>query len=58
MRVLRNSVASSLVQAVSDAALTDDEGRGDGSFFGGLLAVRFGEAGLRAHVREFLARLR
>lgn len=56
--MLRNSVASSLVQAVSDAALTDDEGRGDGSFFGGLLAVRFGEAGLRAHVREFLARLR
>jgi len=30
----------------------------DGSFFGGLLGVRFGQAGLRAHVRAFMARLR
>lgn len=32
--------------------------RRDGSFLGGLLAARFGAAGLRAHVREFLKRLR
>lgn len=29
----------------------------DGSFFGGLLAVRFGQNGLQAHVRDFLHRL-
>ncbi|MGH6754822.1 MAG: hypothetical protein ACREDP_21910, partial [Bradyrhizobium sp.] len=29
----------------------------DGSFFGGLLAVRFGQNGLQAHVRAFLQRL-
>jgi hypothetical protein len=29
----------------------------DGSFFGGLLAVRFGPDGLQAHVRDFLRRL-
>jgi SIR2-like domain len=29
----------------------------EGSFFGGLLAVRFGQNGLRAHVRAFLQRL-
>ncbi|UOQ50869.1 hypothetical protein [Hymenobacter cellulosivorans] len=29
----------------------------DGSFFGGLLAVRFGDNGLRSHVLEFLKRL-
>ncbi|HEX8399290.1 MAG TPA: SIR2 family protein [Pyrinomonadaceae bacterium] len=29
----------------------------DGSFFGGLLAVRFGQNGLQAHVRDFLRRL-
>lgn len=29
----------------------------DGSFFGGLLAVRFGQNGLQAHVRDFLQRL-
>ncbi|HYP28949.1 MAG TPA: SIR2 family protein, partial [Blastocatellia bacterium] len=29
----------------------------DGSFFGGLLAVRFGQNGLQAHVRDFLLRL-
>lgn len=46
------------LKAVNDAAASDDSRRGDGSFFGGLLAVRFGEAGLRAHVREFLAQLR
>lgn len=46
------------LKAVNDAAASDDYWRGDGSFFGGLLAVRFGEAGLRAHVREFLAQLR
>lgn len=47
-----------LEQAVADALADRSVQRGDGSFFGGLLAVRFGEAGLRAHVREFLARLR
>ncbi len=46
------------LKAVNDAAASDDNRRGDGSFFGGLLVVRFGEAGLRAHVREFLAQLR
>lgn len=30
----------------------------DGSFFGGLLAVRFGQNGLQAHVRAFLERLK
>lgn len=50
--------AAALVEAVNDALQTADENRGDGSFFGGLLALRFGEAGLRAHVREFLMRLR
>lgn len=30
----------------------------DGSFFGGLLAVRFGQDGLQAHVRAFLDRLK
>lgn len=30
----------------------------DGSFFGGLLAVRFGQDGLQAHVRDFLKRLK
>lgn len=30
----------------------------DGSFFGGLLAVRFGQNGLQAHVRTFLQRLK
>ena len=30
----------------------------DGSFFGGLLAVRFGQNGLHAHVRAFLERLK
>ena len=29
----------------------------EGSFFGGLLAVRFGQNGLQAHVRNFLQRL-
>lgn len=50
--------AAALVKAVNDALQTANENRGDGSFFGGLLALRFGEAGLRAHVREFLMRLR
>ncbi|HEX8473543.1 MAG TPA: SIR2 family protein [Pyrinomonadaceae bacterium] len=30
----------------------------DGSFFGGLLTVRFGQDGLQAHVRSFLTRLK
>lgn len=30
----------------------------EGSFFGGLLAVRFGQSGLQAHVRSFLNRLK
>ena len=41
-------------EAVRDTAAQ----HGEGSFFGGLLAARLGEAGLRAHVRELLRRLR
>ncbi|WP_443697191.1 P-loop NTPase [Pseudomonas sp.] len=47
-----------LLEAVNDQVAQEGLHREDGSFFGGLLAVRFGEAGLRAHVREFLAQLR
>ncbi|HEY8606136.1 MAG TPA: SIR2 family protein [Noviherbaspirillum sp.] len=47
-----------LLKAVHDQAEAPGQRRQDGSFFGGLLAVRFGETGLRAHVREFLAQLR
>lgn len=48
--------------AVSDAQDTRAEQQRqhrpqDGSFFGGLLAVRFGQNGLQAHVRDFLQRL-
>lgn len=50
--------ANALVRAVKDATSEHGKKLGDGSFFGGLLAVRFGEAGLRAHVRDFLVRLR
>lgn len=46
--------AEALVHAVSEAS----KQRREGSFFGGLLFVRFGEGGLQAHVREFLSRLR
>ena len=53
--------------AVFESAVRDAVGRQDeqlkrhrpeeGSFFGGLLAVRFGQNGLQAHVRTFLQRL-
>ena len=46
--------ATAFVNATKEA----NRERRDGSLFGGLLAVRFDELGLRAHVREFLARLR
>ena len=40
-------------QAVSSERGQEEEG----SFLGGLLTARFGGAGLRAHVKEFLSRL-
>jgi hypothetical protein len=48
--------------AVRDAVgIQDEQARRrrpqEGSFFGGLLAVRFGQNGLQAHVRTFLERL-
>jgi len=48
--------------AVRDAVSKQDEQQKrrrsqEGSFFGGLLAVRFGQNGLQAHVRAFLHRL-
>jgi tetratricopeptide (TPR) repeat protein len=46
------------IQAFLKAIQDDRKDGGDGSLFGGLLAVRFGETGLQAHVREFLTRLR
>ena len=46
--------AAELEKAVRDAA----HSRIDGSLFGGLLAVRFGQNGLQAHVRSFLRRLK
>jgi len=45
------------VHAFEEAVADEERGRTEGSFFGGLLAARLGEAGLQAHVREFLARL-
>ncbi|MDX6272226.1 MAG: hypothetical protein QOD28_3449 [Acidobacteriota bacterium] len=62
----RDSTASrvaALQHAIRDAALDQwqkKRGRNptDGSFFGGLLAVRFGQKGLQAHVRGFLTRLK
>lgn len=44
--------------ALRNAAHDQDRRSGDGSFFGGLLATRFDEAGLRAHVRGLMDRLR
>lgn len=44
-------------QALRDAADGQDTRRGDGSFIGGLLAVRLDDAGLRAHIRELLGQL-
>ena len=44
--------------ALRDAARDQDVQSGDGSFLGGLLATRFDEAGLRAHIRGVLERLR
>ena len=48
------SQANALVRAVEEAKKQP----GEGSFFGGLLEVRFSPDGLRAHVRELLTRLR
>jgi SIR2-like domain len=53
---------AALESAVSDAGdeLAEQQRRHrpqDGSFFGGLLTVRFGQNGLQAHVRAFLQRL-
>jgi hypothetical protein len=45
--------AAALEQAVRDA----ERSQGDGSLFGGLLTVRFGQDGLQAHVSDFLSRL-
>jgi hypothetical protein len=45
---------AALVDAVRDATNARDEG----SLFGGLLAVRFGQNGLQAHVRTLLDRLK
>jgi len=52
-----------LIDGVQDAADKQDEQIMrripiDGSFFGGLLTVRFGQDGLQAHVRVFLNRLK
>lgn len=44
--------------AFRDAARDQDRQSGDASFFGGLLATRFDEVGLRAHVRGLMDRLR
>jgi len=54
---------NALVHEVQDAVdEQDDQERRhnpvEGSFFGGLLAVRFGQNGLQAHVRAFLNRLK
>lgn len=54
--------AAAFESAVRDAAVRQDEEAKknrpqEGSFFGGLLAVRFGQNGLQAHVRTFLQRL-
>jgi hypothetical protein len=54
---------NALVNEVQDAVnKQDDQERRhnpvEGSFFGGLLAVRFGQNGLQAHVRAFLNRLK
>ena len=47
--------------AVNDAEILGEQTQSpllqDGSFFGGLLTVRFGQNGLQAHVRDFLMRL-
>jgi hypothetical protein len=58
-----DSQVAALEQAIRDA--TNEELRQnqqrtsrDGSFFGGLLAARFGQDGLRAHVRAFLDHLK
>lgn len=46
------------VRAFQRAVGDESTGRDEGSFFGGLLAVRLGPAGLRAHIRDLLGRLR
>lgn len=62
------AIGDSAKRAVAfESAVRDAVGRQDeqakryrpqeGSFFGGLLAVRFGQNGLQAHVRAFLQRL-
>jgi hypothetical protein len=45
------------VRALFDATQAQDRDRGNGSFFGGLLATRFDEPALRAHVISLLDRL-
>jgi hypothetical protein len=45
------------VQAVRDVSKGHSPARLEGSLFGGLLAVRFGQNGLKAHVRSLLDRL-
>jgi len=47
--------AQAFVRAIVDA--DDRRNRDEGSFFGGLLGVRLGTAGLRAHLREALVGL-
>ena len=46
------------VAALLDAVRSADAARDEGSFFGGLLAVRFGPVGLRNHVVALLTRLK
>ena len=46
------------VAALLDAVRDANSGRDEGSFFGGLLAVRFGPDGLRSHVVALLTRLK
>ena len=52
---------AAFASAVSDAETQGEQKQSpllqDGSFFGGLLTVRFGQNGLQAHVRDFLKRL-
>jgi len=50
--------ADKQVAALTDAVGCAAQARDEGSLFGGLLAVRFGQKGLQAHVRSFLSRLK
>src|SRR5262249_3675184 len=53
-----NALVNRVRDAVQEQAV-QEQGHNpvEGSFFGGLLAVRFGQNGLQAHVRAFLSRL-